>query len=85
MAYHTQTVSQTEWINQEVKAFLWHYMNYQKNDQMKQLYIAEFQYNNKRYVVIDHMLFKMNFEKPNYQNRITKVRKIPRRTVEKLE
>ena len=31
-AYHSQTNGQTERINQEVKAFLWHYVNYQQDD-----------------------------------------------------
>ena len=30
MVYYHQTDSQTERINQEVKAFLWHYINYQQ-------------------------------------------------------
>ena len=32
MAYHSQTDSQTEWINQEVEVFLWHCVNYQQDD-----------------------------------------------------
>ena len=32
MAYHPQTNSQTERINQEVKVFLKHYINYRQDD-----------------------------------------------------
>jgi len=31
-AYHPQTDSQTERINQEIKTFLRHYVNYQQDD-----------------------------------------------------
>jgi len=32
IVYHSQTDGQTEKINQEVKAFLWYYVNYQQDD-----------------------------------------------------
>jgi len=32
MAYHPQTNSQMERINQEVEVFLWHYINYQQDN-----------------------------------------------------
>ena len=31
-AYYPQTNGQMEWINQEVKVFLQHYVNYQQDD-----------------------------------------------------
>ena len=32
MVYYPQTNSQIEWVNQEVEAFLWHYVNYQQDN-----------------------------------------------------
>ena len=63
MAYHFQTNSQMERINQEVEVFLWHYFNYQQDDWIEWLSIAEFQYNDKKYIATKHTLFKLNFEK----------------------
>jgi len=34
IAYHSQTDGQTEMINQEIGAFLWHYVNYQQDNWM---------------------------------------------------
>ena len=42
MAYHPQTDGQMEQINQEVKAFLQYYMNYQQDDWAEWLLAAEF-------------------------------------------
>ena len=57
MAYHPQTNSQIERINQEVEVFLWHYMNYQQDNQIEQLSVAEFQYNDKKYSAIEYTPF----------------------------
>jgi len=62
-AYHPQTDEQTEQINQEVKAFLQHYVNYQQDDWTKWLSTVEFQYNNKRHMATEHTPFKLNFGK----------------------
>ena len=62
-AYHSQTDEQTERINQEVRIFLWHYINYQQDDWTEWLAAAEFQYNNKRHVVIGWTPFELNFGK----------------------
>ena len=45
IAYHPQTNGQLEWVNQEVKQFLWLFMNQHQNDWYKWLSIAEFAYN----------------------------------------
>ena len=34
MVYHPQKDGQTERINQEIGAFLWHYVNYQQDNWM---------------------------------------------------
>ena len=62
-AYHPQTDSQTERINQEIGIFLQHYMNYQQDNWMDWLVAAEFQYNNKKHVAINRTPFKLNFGK----------------------
>ena len=61
MTYHPQTDSQIEWINQEVKAFLKYYVNYQQDDWMKWLVAVEFQYNDKRHTTTRRTLFELNF------------------------
>jgi len=43
MAYHSQTDEQIERINQEVGAFLQHYVNYQQDNWIEWLVAAEFQ------------------------------------------
>jgi len=49
MAYHLQTDSQMERINQKIGMFLQHYMNYQQDDWTNWLAAAEFQYNDKKH------------------------------------
>ena len=61
MAYHPQTDSQTERINQEIGMFLQYYVNYQQDNWTDWLAIAEFQYNDKKHVAIDKILFELNF------------------------
>ena len=62
-AYHSQTDGQTERINQAVRTFLWHYVNYQQDDWTEWLAAAEFQYNNKRHVATGWTPFELNFGK----------------------
>ena len=45
-AYHPQTNSQTEQVNQELKQYLQLYCNYRQNDWVEWLSIAKFSYNN---------------------------------------
>ena len=60
MAYHPQTDSQMERINQEVEAFLWYYINYQQNNWTKWLSVVEFQYNNKKHLATGYISFELN-------------------------
>ena len=60
-AYHPQTDSQTERINQEIGTFLWHYVNYQQDNWIDWLAVAEFQYNDKKHAVIGRTPFELNF------------------------
>jgi hypothetical protein len=46
MAYHPQTDSQTEWINQELEQYLHLYINHMQTDWADWLPIAKFAYNN---------------------------------------
>ena len=46
-AYHPQTNSQTEWVNQGLEQYLRLYCNYRQNDWAEWLSIAEFSYNNR--------------------------------------
>jgi len=46
-AYHSQTDSQTERVNQKLKQYLQLYCNYRQNDWAEWLSIAEFSYNNR--------------------------------------
>ena len=57
--------SQTERINQKIEMFLQHYVNYQQDSWTfsEQLAAAEFQYNDKRHVVMGRTPFKLNFGK----------------------
>ena len=41
-AYHPQTDGQMERINQKIRTFLQHYVNYQQDDWMNWLAVAEF-------------------------------------------
>jgi len=63
IAYHPQTDGQTERINQEIGTFLQHYMNYQQDNWMDWLMVAEFQYNDKKHVATGRTPFKLNFGK----------------------
>ena len=65
ITYHPQMDSQTERINQKIEMFLWHYINYQQDSWTfsEQLAAAEFQYNDKRHVVMGRTPFKLNFGK----------------------
>ena len=45
-AYHPETDGQTEWVNQILEQDLWVYINYQQDDWVNFLPLAEFAYNN---------------------------------------
>jgi len=55
--YHPQTNRQTERINQEVRTFLWYYMNYQQDDWTEWIVATKFQYNDKKYIAIGHTIY----------------------------
>ena len=61
IAYHPQSDGQMEWTNQEVGTFLQYYVNYQQDNWMEWLVVAEFQYNNKKHVAMGHTPFELNF------------------------
>jgi len=63
IAYHSQTDGQTKRINQEIGTFLQYYMNYQQDNWIDWLAAAEFQYNNKKHMAMDRILFKLNFRR----------------------
>ena len=63
MAYHPQTDSQMERINQEIETFLQHYINYQQDNWTDWLAAAEFQYNDKKQVAMERIPFELNFRR----------------------
>jgi len=78
MAYHSQTDSQTERINQEIGTFLQHYMNYQQNNWTDWLATAEFQYNDKKHTATGRTPFKLNFERHLWKGDLVVQTEIPR-------
>ena len=60
-AYHLQTDGQMKRINQEIRTFLWYYVNYQQDNWTEWLTAMEFQYNDKRHAATGRTLFKLNF------------------------
>ena len=61
ITYHPQTDGQMERINQEIRTFLWHYVNYQQENWTNWLSAADFQYNDKKHVATGRIPFKLNF------------------------
>ncbi len=47
-AYHSQTDEQSEWMNQTVKTYLWHYVNAKQDNWVWLLPMAQFVYNSAR-------------------------------------
>jgi len=76
-AYHPQTDSQTERINQEVEVFLRHYINYRQNNWTKWLATAKFQYNNKKHTVTGHSLFYVNYGRHPWKRNLIVEMEIP--------
>jgi len=76
-AYHPQTDSQTERINQEIGTFLWHYVNYQQDNWTDWLSIAEFQYNDKKHAVTGRTLFKLKFGRHSWKGDLIVQMEIP--------
>ena len=71
MVYHPQNNGQMEGMNQEIEVFLQHYVNYQQDNWIKYLAMAEFQYNNKKHVAIGRTPFKLNFERHPWKENLT--------------
>ena len=70
MVYHPQTDSQTERINQEIGTFLWHYINYQQDNQTEWIAAAEFYYNNRKHVATGQTPFILNFERHSWKGNL---------------
>ena len=71
IACYPQTDSQIKRINQEAKVFLQYYIDYQQDNWMKQLLVAEFQYNDKRHVAINYTLFELSFRRHLWKGDLT--------------
>ena len=69
-AYHPQTDGQMERINQEIRTFLQHYVNYQQDDWMNWLAAAEFQYNDKKHAAMGKTPFELNFGRHPWKDNI---------------
>ena len=61
--YHPQTNGQTEQMNQEIEAFLRHYVNYKQDDWANWIAESEFQYNDKQHSTTGFSLFYLNYER----------------------
>ncbi len=60
IVYHSQTDNQSEWVNQNIKRYLWFFCSYMQNDWFKWLFMIEFVDNNILFSVIFLTLFFMN-------------------------
>jgi len=78
MAYHPQTDGQTERINQEIRTFLRHYVNYQQDNWIDWLSIAEFQYNDKKHMATGRTPFELNFGRHPWKRDLMVQTEIPR-------
>ena len=76
-AYHSQTDSQMERINQEIGTFLQNYVNYQKNNWMDCLSTAEFQYNDKKHAATGRTPFELNFGRHSWKGDLMMQMEIP--------
>jgi len=65
-------------MNQEIGTFLRHYVNYQQDNWMEWLAMAEFQYNDKKYVATEHILFKLNFGWHSWKRDLTVQMEFPK-------
>jgi len=78
MAYHPQTDSQMERINQDIGTFLQHYVNYQQDNWTNWLATAEFQYNNKKHMATGKTPFELNFGRHPWKGDFMVQTEIPR-------
>jgi len=77
MAYYSQTDSQTERINQEIRTFLQYYMNYQQDNWIDWLAAVKFQYNDKKHVATVRTSFELNFGRHLWKEDLVVQTKIP--------
>ena len=77
-AYHPQTDRQTERINQEIGTFLRHYVNYQQDDWMEWLAMAEFAYNDKKHATTGKTPFELNFGRHPWKEDLMVQTELPR-------
>ena len=59
-AFHPQTDGQTKRQNSTIKAYLRTFINFEQNDWIRLLLMAEFAYNNAKNASTGHMPFKLN-------------------------
>ena len=71
MVYHPQINGQIERISQEVEVFLQHYINYQHDDWTEWLLVIEFQYNDEKHIVTEHILFELKFGRYLWKENLT--------------
>ena len=76
--YYSQIDGQTERINQEVKVFLRYYINYQQDDWMEWLLVAEFQYNDKKHAATKYTSFELNFGRYLWKRDLTQKTELPK-------
>src|SRR5258705_13107487 len=60
-AFHLQTDSQTEHVNQEIEQYLRLFVEHQQSDWMDWLPMAEFSYNNQMQAATKNTPFMLNF------------------------
>ena len=77
-AYHLQTDSQTERINQEIGTFLWHYVNYQQDDWTKWIAAAKFYYNNTKHAATGQTPFVLYFGRHPWKGNLEVQMEIPK-------
>src|SRR5258706_7447149 len=58
--YHPQTDGQTEWVNQEIKAYLHVFVSHHQDDWADWLPLAKFTYNNHVHSTTCHTLFELD-------------------------
>ena len=63
MAFHLQTDRQTKRMNQGLEQYLRMYINHRQGNWLEWLAIVEFAFNNKVYISIKSLPFKVNYEK----------------------
>ena len=60
-----------ERINQKVKVFLQHYINYLQDNWIEWLLTVKFQHNNKKHSAMGYMPLKLNFERHPWKEVLT--------------